>query len=287
MAVIRHHLGKTYYLRKGRNHPKRLPLIGLHGGPGGTLQVNLNLLQLAGQRKVILYDQLGSGGSTKRSKRSWSMSLFVEELACLIDKLKLESFHLYGLSCGATLALEYYLKTGDRRIASIIFHSPFFSARIWMRDAKRLLAKLPKREREVIRLCEKVGATDAEVYRAAQRLYYSRHIHRKQQKSTRLRKAIRKGNREIYRYLWGPNEFRLTGRLKTYERYSSLSKVDVPAMVMCGQYDEATPKSCRMFASAMQNATLKVLPKCSHVSLEENPRLTLDTIKRWLQVIEA
>lgn len=56
---------KTYFRIAGAGNNKKAPLIGLHGGPGGshnTFEL-LDQLALYENRQVITYDQLGCGNS--------------------------------------------------------------------------------------------------------------------------------------------------------------------------------------------------------------------------------
>ena len=288
MPSFRHKLGTTYYLRRGRARRSHAPLIALHGGPGGSHYLQRRLLDLSNDRPVVVYDQLGGGRSKAKSKHpKWSIALFVNELKALADHLGFETFHLAGSSWGCTLALEYYLRTRDRRIRSLIFSSPMFSAPIWMKDARILLKKLPKKHQKVIRMCESVGATDSKVYKDAEMEFFRRFVFRGDWSAPNMKRSMKNFNPAIYNYMWGSSEFNATGTLKNYDRIKDLKKIRVPTYLMCGQYDEATPKSCRSFQQRIPDAKFTVLKGCSHVSTEERPRYVLGFYRRWLQEVDA
>ena len=143
MSFIEHRLGRTHFTVKGKT-TDRLPVIWLHGGPGGTHNPNGNLFNLSDHRKVYAYTQLGSGKSSDLSKRQWRISTFVQELELLVAAWGLKDFHLMGGSWGTTLALEYYLKVGGQGIRSMVLQSPMLSAVDWQKDANRLIKALPK-----------------------------------------------------------------------------------------------------------------------------------------------
>ena len=134
-----------------------------------------DLFKLADNRQVVIYDQIGGGRSKPpRAKKLWKVQTFVRELELLVRHLGFKQFHLFGASWGTTLALEYYLKGSNRsKVASLVFQSPMFSASDWQRDANQLIAKLPARERKVIRYCHEIDATDSKVYEDAMKLYYA------------------------------------------------------------------------------------------------------------------
>jgi len=86
----------------------KLPVIFLHGGPGGTLVSMLEALALADERMVILYDQLDSGRSDQpNDPANWKVARFVAELEAIRAALGIRRWHVVGHSWGGTVALEY------------------------------------------------------------------------------------------------------------------------------------------------------------------------------------
>jgi proline-specific peptidase len=278
MPYVRHALGRTYFVSRGRG--KGLPLVFLHGGPGGRHEYDLPLFRLAKGRKVFLYDQLGCGRSSTTKKNRWNVETFVRELDLLVKKWGLKEFHLGGGSWGATLALEYYLRKNGKGVRSLTFQSPLFSAADWRRDAEALIAKMPPKERKVIRLCHEVGATDSQVYRDATFEYYARHVLRNRKKLRKKRPKNKGG--AIYQYMWGPSEFRAEGTLRTYERGGDLSKIRVPTLLVCGEFDEARPATIRRYRRKIKGAKVAVLKNCSHAIFHENPKALVREIGAFL-----
>src|ERR1700754_330251 len=87
-----------------------VPLILLHGGPGGGHDYLEPLAALADDRPVIFYDQLGCGKSDRPDDPAlWTMDRFVDELSAVRQALGLGRVHLYGHSWGGWLAIEYLL----------------------------------------------------------------------------------------------------------------------------------------------------------------------------------
>ena len=141
MAFIEHKFGKTHYTKKGRQGG--VPIIWLHGGPGGQHKPDSPVFQLANNWVVYCYTQIGSGRSSKTDKKLWKIETFVKELEILIAAWGLSEFHLMGGSWGTTLALEYYLRNKGRGVKSLVFQSPLFSAKDWKLDGLRLMKNLP------------------------------------------------------------------------------------------------------------------------------------------------
>ena len=280
MAFIKHKFGKTYYTKKGSG-PKA-PIIWLHGGPGGTHKPDSKLFDLAKDRKVYAYTQIGSGKSSKIDKKLYKISTFVEELDLLIKAWGLKEFHLMGGSWGTTLALEYYLAKKGRGVKSIVFQSPMFSAKDWEDDGKRLIKGLPKETQKVINLCHEIGATDSKVYSKAVMAYYLKHVLRNKKKLLSSDKPKNPNGEDIYMTMWGPSEFKPTGTLKTYNKVAKLKTIRVPTLIICGEHDEATPTTGIKYANMIKGCSFSEIKGASHSIWNEKPMQLAKTISEFI-----
>ena len=102
-----------YYEEHGS--PDGIPVVVLHGGPGGGLQLSsLQFFDLKAWR-VILYDQRGCGKSTpKNSTRANTTWHLVADMERLRHHLGIEKWVLFGGSWGTTLALAYATRHAAR-----------------------------------------------------------------------------------------------------------------------------------------------------------------------------
>lgn len=280
MPYVNHPLGRTYFRSKGKG---KRPIIFLHGGPGGTSSSMKGFLDLSKNRKVFIYDQLGAGKSSKTTSEKWNIKTFVDELRYLIDAWGLEEFDLAGASWGTTLALEYYLRTKDKRIKSLIFQSPMFSAKDWENDGKRLIRNLPAQTQKVLRYCHEIGATDSKVYQKAMYEFYLKHVLRSKKKLKEFFENPSSMNLELYQYMWGPSEFKPTGTLGRYDRNKDLHKIKVPTLIVCGEFDEATPKTGIKYAKKIKGAEFVEIKGASHAIVFEKKKKLLSTIESFLK----
>ena len=288
MPYLKHQFGQTFYQMRGSKRSRNLPIICLHGGPGGHSLFMTDLFRLANNRQVVIYDQIGGGRSSPIEKKLWKVPTFVRELEILIDHLGYTQFHLFGASWGTTLALEYYLKKRNHQhVASLIFQSPMFSAADWRRDANRLIAKLPKKERKVIRYCHEINATDSKVYKDAMKLYYARHVCRNKARSVRRALVKNPNGNQVYEYMWGASEFSATGTLKTYDRVIQLQKVECPTLFICGEYDEASPNTAKQYTKTMVNADFVEIKNASHAILAEKPSQLIKTVNHFISRLDT
>ncbi len=136
-------------------------MILLHGGPGFTSVYMKSLEQLGADRKVIRYDQLGSGNSTKVSDTAmFNIPHFVAELEALRAHLGYDKVHLLGHSWGSILGLEYY-RAHPEHVASLIEASPALDVPAWEKHARDLVKTLPDSTQRVIAKREDNGLSKA------------------------------------------------------------------------------------------------------------------------------
>ena len=283
MPYLTHKFGRTYYTKRGRN--TSIPIIYLHGGPGGSHQPDSPVFQLAEKRQVYAYTQIGSGKSSSTAKKFWNIRTFVQELDLLIRGWGLDQFHLMGSSWGTTLALEYYLRKGRNGVVSLIFQSPLFNAMEWRKDGRRLIRGLPKATQKIINSCHEIGATDSRVYKEAMFQYYLKHVLRNKSKLKKKMSSDDPHGRAIYAHMWGVSEFEPTGTLKNFDRVADLSKIQVPSLIVCGEYDEATPKTSLRYANRIEDCSFEVIQGASHSIWSEQPARIRRVINAFLEKV--
>jgi 3-oxoadipate enol-lactonase len=94
------------------------------------------------------------------------------------------------------------------------------------------------------------------------------------------RAAFLKTNEDVFRSA--------CAQLAEMDLRSELHKVRVPALVVVGEQDEATPlPMSHELAALLPDARLKIIPGCAHVPQLQAPRLFLDTIADFLPVAQA
>ena len=260
--------GKVWYKIAGAGKPA-VPLLTLHGGPGYPHDYLEPLEQLADERPVVFYDQLGCGQSDRPSDRTlWRVDRFVRELAQVRQALGLERIHLFGHSWGAMLAVDYMLSGAPA--ASLILASPALSIPRWMEDAARLRKTLPGDVQATLQHHEAAGTTETLRYRDATMQYYQRYLCRLDPWPEPMNRSHEASSGAVYREMWGPSEFHATGNLINYDRTGRLSEVAVPTLYTCGRYDEATPEATGWYRSLTPHAELLVFERSAHMPhLEE------------------
>jgi proline iminopeptidase len=278
--------GKVFYRVMGGG--ERTPLILLHGGPGGRSCAFEVLSELATDRKVIRYDQLGSGKSDRPNDLSlWTTERFVEELDTVRRALGLREVHILGHSWGGTLATEYLLTKGQDGVVSAMLSSPLISTPRWLADANRLRGTLPKPVQAALDQCEAVETADDPKCREANAVFEEHFV-----RGAKSLPAVPAcdgvtGGDQVYRHMWGAAEFTATGTLRDYDRSHRLGELKLPVLFLAGRNDEAAPETIADFQSRVPGAKMAVLEKSAHSTYRTETAEYVRIVRAFLDEAES
>ncbi|HET6846767.1 MAG TPA: proline iminopeptidase-family hydrolase [Anaerolineales bacterium] len=266
----------------------RAPVLCLHGGPGSGHFYLEPLEALAEDgRQVIFYDQLGCGNSDVPEDLSLhTVDLYVDEVDAVRLALGLESVHILGHSWGGMLAMQYAL-TQPHGLRSLILSNTGASMPQWMAEDAILLAQLPEKVQQTLKNHESAGTTDSDEYKLAGAEFYRRHASlRVQPRPECLKRMQGKPGEHIYKYMWGPGEWIISGTLANWDITSQLGEIHVPTLVLVGRHDHATPALSQTIRDGIPGAEMFVFEKSGHhAHLEETP-LYLQHVKDFLRDVE-
>ena len=279
-----------YRIVGDREGPGKLPLLCLHGGPGGTHDYlePLEAMAVTG-RRVIFYDQLGAGNSDHPHNPSmWTVELFVEEVGVVRHVLGLERVHILGQSWGGMLGMEYAL-TQPAGLASLIVADSPASMPQWVAEANRLRAELPPDVQEILLKHEAAGTTDDPAYQEAMLVFYRRHVCRLDPWPDCVNKTFEKlaQNPEVYHTMNGPSEFHVIGTLKDWNIVNRLGEIRVPTLVIGGRYDEATPAITETVHRGIPGSEWVIFEHSSHTPHLEEPERYRQVLDQFLSRVEA
>ena len=110
----------TIYVEESGN-PEGVPVIFLHGGPGGGSQPSYRQYFNPEKYRIILFDQRGCGQSTPfaelRENTTWDLVADIEKIR---EHLQISKWHVFGGSWGSTLALSYAIKNPSNCLSLIL-----------------------------------------------------------------------------------------------------------------------------------------------------------------------
>jgi proline iminopeptidase len=116
----------TYHHLGSRRHRAATPVVFLHGGPGvSTLQQDLTWLEeLARDRPVLTYDQIGTGGSSRLDDPTgYSLERARDDLEAMRRHAGFDRMVLVGHSWGAVIVASY-VAAHPERVEAVIALAP-------------------------------------------------------------------------------------------------------------------------------------------------------------------
>ena len=261
----------------------KTPLLLLHGGPGGRSCGFAVLSDLASDRRVIYYDQLGSGRSDRPDDLSlWRTERFVEELDAVRKALDLRQLHILGHSWGGTLATEYLLTKGQQGVVSVVLSSPLISTPRWLADARRLRGTLPQPVQTALNKCEAVETADEPSCVAANDVFEEHFVRGAKTLPEVPECAGVTGGDQVYRHMWGAAEFTSTGLLKDYDRTPRLGELKLPVLFLAGRHDEAAPETVADFQRQVPGAQMQVLEHSAHATYRTETAQYVKLVRAFL-----
>jgi L-proline amide hydrolase len=263
-----------------------IPLLALHGGPGSTHNYFAPLEQLAAERPVVLYDQIGCGNSDRPTDIEWTVDVFRDEVVAVRDQLGLERIHLLGTSWGGMLAQEHVLSGADG-IVSLILSSTLANIALWNEEQLKLKAQLPPDVIEVLDRHEAAGTYDDPEYEEAMAVYFDRHFYRGSTPRPELEAMSAGRAPEVYHAMQGPNEWTTTGALRGWDTRDRLHEIDVPTLVVRGRYDMCTEPIAAELVNGIKGAREVVLEQSSHTPALEETERYLQLVGEFTRAAEA
>ena len=255
-------------------------LVLLHGGPGAHHDYLLpQMLELARQRDVLLYDQRGGGKSKTDDRTPITWQTQVEDLAAVLGELHEGPLTLVGYSWGAMLAMLYALAAATGRVSPrperLVLISPAPINRAWRAEFD---AEFTRRQTG-----EAVAAMRAELQSSGLR---ERDPDAFKQRSFEL---------SVAGYFADPSRvhdltpFRVTGRVQQsvweslgeFDLQEGLRQLQIPALVVHGRQDPIPLASAQACAAAL-GAEGVWLDDCGHVPYVEQPAQLFAAVEDFL-----
>ncbi|MGH1576068.1 prolyl aminopeptidase [Planktotalea sp.] len=152
--------GHTIYVEQCGN-PNGIPVIVLHGGPGGGCSPSMRRYFDPKVYRVVLFDQRGCGRSrpyaSVENNTTWDLVADIERIREVLD---IEKFIVFGGSWGATLSL-IYAQTHPERVAQLVLRGVFLmmqrelewfygggAGQFWPEAWQEFVSPIPEAERD-------------------------------------------------------------------------------------------------------------------------------------------
>jgi pimeloyl-ACP methyl ester carboxylesterase len=240
-----------YYESQGEGEP--LLLI---AGLGATHYLwELQVPSFARWYRIVTFDNRGSG-ETDKPPEPYSVSLFADDTAAMIDALGIERAHVYGQSMGGLIAQEFALRH-PQRLRSLVLGCTTFggpNSVLPSPQAAALLSGMPNlpEDQAVDRVLE---------------LFYSPRYRREHAEEARRR------IQSYFPLRTPPDAYaRQLVACLTFDAYDRLPQIATPTLVINGAEDALIPaENSRIMAQRIPAAELILFPEVGHLYFHEVP----------------
>jgi len=269
------------------NNP-RIKVLLLHGGPAMTheyMEAFESFFPKEGF-EMIEYDQLGSYYSDQPTDSSlWTTERFVDEVEQVRQALGLskDNFYILGNSWGGILAMEYALKY-QQHLKGLIICNMMASIPDYEKYNGVLRAQMRAGLVDTLQSYESKGLFKDPVY---QQLvfdeYYTKHLCLLSEWPEPVNRCFKHINETVYVMMQGPSEFKVGGRLLTWDRKADLPKITVPTLTVGAKYDTMDPAHMEWMSKQVKNGKYLYCPNGSHLSMWDDQKIFMDGVIRFIK----
>lgn len=269
------------------NNP-RIKVLLLHGGPAMTheyMEAFESYFPKEGF-ELIEYDQLGSYYSDQPTDSSlWTTERFVEEVEQVRKALGLtkDNFYILGNSWGGILGMEYALKYQEN-MKGLIICNMMASIPDYEKYNGTLRAQMRPSLIDSLQAYESKGLFKDPVYQELVfKEYYNQHLCRLPELPDPVARAFKHINETIYVMMQGPSEFKVGGRLLTWDRKADLPKITVPTLTVGAKYDTMDPAHMEWMSKQVKNGKYLYCPKGSHLAMWDDQKVFMEGVIKFIK----
>jgi proline iminopeptidase len=267
--------GDLYYEVRGGG--TATPLLVVNGGPGfphDYVHCSEAWDDLAARRRVIFYDQRGTGRSSRLAKgASCTLADQIADLEALRQQLGLATMDLLGHSWGGYLVMAYAARHPERIAHLVIVDS---AAPKWDDTVFLFKDVFPEgtAKQQTVAFAEALG--DAAAADTDLREYFAMLFYSTENRDRFMATADTKGyQREV-------NET-LNQDLKRYDLNPELPRYRMPTLVVTGRYDmNVAPSVAWKIHQAIPGSTFRVFEKSGHIPYFEERPAFVATLEEFL-----
>ena len=257
---------ETYYERSGSGPP----VVFVHGAIVDYTQWQPQFDALSDDYTTIAYDVRGHGRTGGSDRESYSMDLFSDDLAALVDALELDRPVVCGLSLGGCIAQAYADRYPDR-LSGLVLVDTFGPSPL--SPGERVQRRLLRATIPLVRLFD---------YERVERVMVW------------LQERLSKGVSGEYENI---EAIRATGPTMATEEFAKVIRalarfhetpvgyrsITVPTLVLYGEHDAGFIRQhAPALADAIRGAKIREVPGAGHASNLDNPEFVTDALRLFL-----
>jgi pimeloyl-ACP methyl ester carboxylesterase len=251
--------GRSIAFRRSGEGP---PLILLHGFTQDSRVWRPQLEDLPDEFDVIAWDAPGAGASADPTD-VFTIADWADDLATLLDRLRVDRAHVLGLSWGGFLAQELY-RRHERRVSSLVLADTYAG---WKGSLPNGVA-----EQRLAAALRDSRLSPSEFVALYLPSMFSQHPPAKE-------------SHELARIMaeFHPIGFRLmAAALAVADTRDLLPTIRVPTLLIWGDQDARSPLDvAHQFHEAIPGSRMVVIPGAGHMSSLENPAAFNDHVRNF------
>ena len=245
------------------------PLLMVMGLGGSSAEWSPTLVdELSRSFRTIIYDNRGTGLSDKPDV-PYSLEMFAADAIAILDALKIDRAHVFGVSMGGMIAQELALRYAPR----------LQTLTLGCTTCGGKNAVPPPPESLKLLTAPRAGLSDEELIRRGWPLAYTQAYiqdHRADLEASMARQLAHPTPAYVVK-----RHLEATYALKTYDR---LPQITTPTLVVTGAKDVLIPaKNSEIIAQRIAGAELHIIPDSGHAFFNETPREFLDVFEPFLR----
>ncbi|MFJ7727829.1 alpha/beta fold hydrolase [Neobacillus sp. NPDC097160] len=261
MSLAQYDQGTIYYEETGNGEP----LILIHGVGLDHQMWEKQVKGLSKKYQVICYDMLGHGGSDN-PPGPYSLSLYVRQLAGLLQHLQIDTCHVVGFSMGGMVAQAFALEFPEKIKTLTILNA---------------VANRTEEQRKAILLrveeVKKSGAGST-IEPAIQRWFNPDFLKANESFVNHIRKRLQRNN--PHSYLAAYTLFATADQ----ELWPRLSTIKLPTLIITGEHDVgSTPEMSMSMHQQIDHSELLIFPKMKHMLPAEDADSLNQAIDRFIK----
>ncbi|MFA9188247.1 alpha/beta hydrolase [Flavobacterium sp. FBOR7N2.3] len=230
-----------------------VPIIFLHGFPFDKSMWQGQLDFLKSAYRVITVDIRGFGKSTDE-KSPLSINLFAEDLIAFMDELEIQKAIVCGLSMGGFITLNAHERFPDRFEALILADT-------------QCIADTPEVKEKRYEAISEIEVNGVANFNEGfiKKVFHEDSFTNKKELVEELRSVVFSNSEHIIQQ-------GLVALAERSETCSTLDKINIPTLIICGREDIVTPLTeSEAMKESIKGATLQVIENAGHVSNLEQP----------------
>jgi 3-oxoadipate enol-lactonase len=249
-----------YYEEQGNGEP----LILIHGVGLDHTMWEKQMTELAEHFRVVVYDMVGHGGSG-HPPGPYTLSHFTQQLADLMDYLKMEKAHLVGFSMGGMVAQAFALHLPDKLISLTIMNAV---ANRTEEQKKAILARVEE---------VKKNGVSATVEAAINRWFNHDFLITEKAVADRIRKRLHMNAH--HSYLAAYTLFATADQLLS----PKLTNIKIPTLIITGENDiGSNPEMARYMHEKIADSEIIIVPNMKHMLPVEGFEIVNQIIRSFL-----